>query len=616
MQLPKTFEQYRNQKIWVCFGEGKKPLNVRTLGGTCEKWNGTGTFDKAVSRIGDESPKFGRVLGAGFFFQKAGLIGIDLDHCVNNGVVDADAEEAVKMLNSYTEISVSGTGLHIVCKADISKTGKLGARVVLPDGQKKREIYNADRFFTITGNVYKNYSEIQERTDIIPEFLTQYIAPYQTVKAKTERQKSIKNVRVSDGLTPAAQAIQKHDYEYFRKKLKPKKQTFDNTDDFFNYLYRDVNLAEFLEVQEGQNFSCFFHRPDVHPSAAVYKDLKRGSRWFYQCATCGISWTIKFVVEKLGDFSSEVDSLEFLKKALNVSIAETTWTKKQLKTLEMIEDRILRTDDESFSNICKVANANMRESGRVLFLQILNHAKKNIYPKKYFDDENVIFEMSVRTLAKEAGRKGTSPDRINQWIVSFARQGMITKMSDASIPKDLLRKAQRKAGSGKNHVNFYRIYPWVINRLLYIESQAVEFKRLGYTVSNMRYRTVCNAEGQAVADRLFLQPTKAAKQKNLKYKTMGETANQRAQERENRIHEILVEQLRSQGYVTVSSLLNEYKDRYKDSYMTAETLKTFMPDLIETYGLTAIRATAEIKEKYGIETKTPRSYPKIYVLPE
>ena len=616
MELPRTFEQYRNQKIWVCFGEGKKPLNVRTLGGTSEKYDGTGTFDKAVSRIGDESPKFGRVLGAGFFFQKAGLIGIDLDHCVHDGVVDADAEEAVKMLNSYTEISVSGTGLHIVCKADIDITGKLGLRVVLPDGQKKREIYNNNRFFTITGNVYKGYSEIQERTDIIPDFVAQYIAPFQTVKAKRERQKTIKSNASDDGLTPAAKAIKEHNFEYFRKKLKPKRKTFDNTDSFFKFLYCDVNLAEFLGVPEGQNFSCFFHRPDVHPSANVYKDRERGNRWLYHCATCEISWTIKFVVEKLGDFSSEVDSLEFLKKALNVSIAETTWTKKQLKTLEMIEDRILRTDDESFSNICKVANANMKKSGRLLFLQIINHAKKSIYPRKYFDGEDVVFQMSVRTLAKESGRTGTSPDRINQWLVCFARQGMLTKMSDASIPKDLLHKAQRKAGSGKNHVSFYRIFPWVINTLLYIESQAVEFRRLGYTVSNMRYRTVCNAEGQAVADRLFNQPTRDAKQKGLKYKTMGETANQRTLERESRLHEILVKQLQSKGYVSVSSLLEEYKAKYKDAYMTADTLKTFIPDLVQTYGLTPIRATAEIKEKYGIVTKTPRSYPKIYVLPE
>lgn len=613
--LPKAFEPYRNEHIWVCFGDGKKPLNVRTLGGTCEKWNGAGTYDEAVSRIGDASPKFGTVMGVGFFFQKVGLIGVDLDHCVNDGIVEPDAEEIVKLLDSYTEISVSGTGLHIICKADSNVTGLLGERVSLQNG--KREIYNNNRFFTITGNVYHGYSDINERTSVIPEFIQKYIEPYRTTKAKKERKTEIKKNSASaadDGLTPEARAIKSHDWEFFRKKLKCKPQRFDNADSFFRFLYCGVNLAEFLGVPEGENFSCFFHRPDVHPSANVYRDPKRGGKWFYHCATCEMDWGIKFVVEALGNFGSEVDSIEFLKNALNISITETTWTRKQLQTLDGIEDKLLKTNDESFDTICKTANAKLKVNGKLLFLAIISHAKKSLYPRKYFKDESVVFKMSLSMLQSVSGREKTSRDRINQWVAAFIRLGMISRLNDDSIPKPLLYAEQRKAGKNRKHCNFYRLYPWVINRLLFIQWNAEEFDRLGYKVSKMRYQTVMRAEGQEVADRLFTQPTRESKEKGLKIKTMNETANNRAEYRENRLHDVLGNVLRDHGYVTVDLLRTEYKNMYGYS-ISEQRVNELLPGYVNMYGLIRTRANAIIKQRYGIKG-SPRSCPIVYVLPE
>jgi hypothetical protein len=77
----------------------------------------------------------GFVLGAGF-------IGCDLDDCVENGVVKAWALDVVQRLNSYTEVSPTGTGLHIICRGEMAGPGRVVGDL---------EVYPSDRYFTMTG---------------------------------------------------------------------------------------------------------------------------------------------------------------------------------------------------------------------------------------------------------------------------------------------------------------------------------------------------------------------------------------------------------------------------------------------------------------------------------
>lgn len=96
--------------------------------------------DFATARRAIESgslPFIGFMLGGGF-------VGVDLDKCRNaeTGVIEPWATEIVDLLNSYAEISVSGTGVHIICRG-----------VLPPSGRRKGavEMYSADRFFVMTG---------------------------------------------------------------------------------------------------------------------------------------------------------------------------------------------------------------------------------------------------------------------------------------------------------------------------------------------------------------------------------------------------------------------------------------------------------------------------------
>jgi putative DNA primase/helicase len=75
-------------------------------------------------------PLLGFVLGHGF-------VGVDLDKCRqrDTGVIEAWASAIVERLNSYTEVSMSGTGIHVICRGELPNGGRRKAHI---------EMYDAD----------------------------------------------------------------------------------------------------------------------------------------------------------------------------------------------------------------------------------------------------------------------------------------------------------------------------------------------------------------------------------------------------------------------------------------------------------------------------------------
>src|SRR5215204_3510068 len=83
--------------------------------------------------------------GIGFVFTSDDdLCGVDLDKCLDpeTGEIENWAQEIIEELDSYTEISPSGTGVHILVRAR------------LPEGRNRKgrfEVYDRSRYFTFTG---------------------------------------------------------------------------------------------------------------------------------------------------------------------------------------------------------------------------------------------------------------------------------------------------------------------------------------------------------------------------------------------------------------------------------------------------------------------------------
>ena len=88
--------------------------------------------------------------GLGFVLRKEdNIVCIDLDGCIgDDGKICDEANHIVRMLNSWTEISQSGKGLHIFIRGK-KRTDKCRAT---PRTFKSLEIYDHARFIALTGN--------------------------------------------------------------------------------------------------------------------------------------------------------------------------------------------------------------------------------------------------------------------------------------------------------------------------------------------------------------------------------------------------------------------------------------------------------------------------------
>jgi putative DNA primase/helicase len=150
LQTDNIPEELRALPQWVG-RRGKIPLNPATgegaKAGVPSTW---GTLEQAVTGV-----NAGRFEGIGFEFATGdGLVGIDLDHVVDphTGEVQPWALEIVQRLDSYTEYSPSGTGLHIFVHGDIPDAGR--KKTFNKDTGEAVELYKEKRYFTVTAKPF------------------------------------------------------------------------------------------------------------------------------------------------------------------------------------------------------------------------------------------------------------------------------------------------------------------------------------------------------------------------------------------------------------------------------------------------------------------------------
>ena len=167
----------------------KLPVNPYTLYGASstnpETW---GTFNDALSAIGKPckvGQSEGIVEGIGFVFAPP-YCGIDLDHVIDeNGEVNRFALDIVTNMKSYTEISPSGTGLHIIYKGAIHPEWKKKQVNALGENTDL-EMYQTGRYFTVTGNVWGDYREVIERDAVAECIQIAYMNKAQSLKLKAQ----------------------------------------------------------------------------------------------------------------------------------------------------------------------------------------------------------------------------------------------------------------------------------------------------------------------------------------------------------------------------------------------------------------------------------------------
>lgn len=112
--------------------------------------------------------------GVGIF---NGLGAIDIDNCIDeNGEFSEMAQDVIQTMTAYTEYSPSGTGVHILFRADLPQYDK--ARYYENNRALGLEVYvkgGSPRYLTVTGKKLCQCADLEERSAQVQQVLDKYM---------------------------------------------------------------------------------------------------------------------------------------------------------------------------------------------------------------------------------------------------------------------------------------------------------------------------------------------------------------------------------------------------------------------------------------------------------
>ena len=199
-------EELKTQKRWVCYKavlrEGKSakmPIAVRIgydgqlVPSSPDNPSDWGDFHESIRFCADNN-----LDGLGFQMGDKGMFGIDLTK--DPATQEETTEEAYrnmcndfyKELDSYSEWSISGNGMHIICYGDLPQT---------PSPSSNIKIYGPNMFFAMSGRIVgETPKTIRNRTKEIKDLLDKYERHAIVKKAEVEsKEKKPSQDALNDG---------------------------------------------------------------------------------------------------------------------------------------------------------------------------------------------------------------------------------------------------------------------------------------------------------------------------------------------------------------------------------------------------------------------------------
>lgn len=192
--IPDELKQLDNWCVWKFENRNGKrtkiPFNAET--GEFAKSNDKSTWSSYETAVNAEG-----VDGIGFFFEPP-YLGIDIDdidddlHRFKQGdKLDNIVSEFNEAFKSYTEVSPSGNGLHIIVKGKIPGSRRRKGNI---------EMYDSGRFFTMTGKNIGKYKDVTEVSEQVFKTIYNKYLPDNTIKYPTTNnyQENIHNLSEID----------------------------------------------------------------------------------------------------------------------------------------------------------------------------------------------------------------------------------------------------------------------------------------------------------------------------------------------------------------------------------------------------------------------------------
>lgn len=181
--------------IWKVNKQGRGKWDKRPVLSTNQpdEWL---SFEDAVNQL-KANPGY----GLGFCVTgSADMVAFDLDHCIKgDGELEDWAFDIIERLDSYTEVSVGGSGIRVFVK------GSFGEDWTTRNGKIALEVYSGHggRYLTVTGNVWETLKPVRE---VSQEALDDLASVYRvtsgtTTSPKTEMPELLEGVEVPTGLS-------------------------------------------------------------------------------------------------------------------------------------------------------------------------------------------------------------------------------------------------------------------------------------------------------------------------------------------------------------------------------------------------------------------------------
>ncbi len=174
MDLSRVPAELRAEPRWVCWraqsrGGRTTKLPVNPSTGRMASSTDASTwsdFDTALAAVGRWHAS-----GIGFVFAPdRAYTGLDLDHVLSGGVLADAYRWVVSEARTYCEVSPSGDGLHLIFRGPKPEGATRCRRGCV-------EMYDHDRFFTVTGNVFEGNSGLGENPRVVERAYQTWIEP-------------------------------------------------------------------------------------------------------------------------------------------------------------------------------------------------------------------------------------------------------------------------------------------------------------------------------------------------------------------------------------------------------------------------------------------------------
>jgi len=182
---PTAIQDLAQWPRWVCWKtverDGKTTKIPVTPSGRPASSTDPDTWSSHADCV--KAVRAGRFDGIGYVFAEDDeYFGVDLDHCVKDGIVHPDAMQIVQRMASYTEFSPSGDGLHVIGRGAVN--GKRNRTKKTPWGHDF-EVYDRARFFTVTGRqLFGSPAIIEARQDELDAICAEMFEKVETANGK------------------------------------------------------------------------------------------------------------------------------------------------------------------------------------------------------------------------------------------------------------------------------------------------------------------------------------------------------------------------------------------------------------------------------------------------